>query len=177
MKARPPLKAAVAALCVIVVGCQREARPFRKLREVAGRPPGETQPFMAGGGMPAGSESPFQRNAWGISEGKRLFAAYNCTGCHLNGGGGIGPPLMDDQWIYGFQAANIYSTVVEGRPNGMPSFRNKIPDYQVWQLVAYIQAMSGQVPIDALPGRDEHMQVRRAEPITPYQGRIQTGHR
>jgi cytochrome c oxidase cbb3-type subunit III len=174
------MKPTVAALClslVFALGCQREARPFQKLRQMAGRPPGETQPFMAGGGTPPGSESPFQRNAWGISEGKRLFAAYNCSGCHLNGGGGIGPPLMDDQWIYGFEAANIYSTIVEGRPNGMPSFRNKIPEYQVWQLVAYVQAMSGQVPIDALPGRDEHMQVRRAEPITPYQGRVQTGHR
>ena len=171
-------KAAVPALCLILaVGCQRESRPFRELKQVAGRPPGETQPFMAGGGKPGGGMSPFQKNAWGISEGKRLFAAYNCSGCHANGGGAIGPPLMDDQWIYGFAPENIYATIVEGRPNGMPAFRNKIPDYQVWQLVAYVQAMSGQVPIDAVPGRDEHMQVRRAEPITPYQGRVHTGQR
>src|SRR5207245_319214 len=34
-------------------------------------------------------------NAYAVSEGKRLFAAYNCSGCHANGGGGMGPPLMD----------------------------------------------------------------------------------
>ena len=34
-------------------------------------------------------------------QGKRLFSWYNCIGCHANGGGGIGPPLMDDEWIYG----------------------------------------------------------------------------
>jgi len=45
---------------------------------------------------------------------------------------------MDDEWIYGFEPVNIFATIVEGRPNGMPSFRNRIPDYQVWQLVAYV---------------------------------------
>ena len=43
--------------------------------------------------------------------------------------------------------------IVEGRPNGMPSFRGKIPDQQIWQLAAYVRAMSGNVA-----------QGRRAEP-------------
>ena len=37
--------------------------------------------------------------AWHVSEGKRLYDGFNCTGCHAYGGGDIGPPLMDDQWI------------------------------------------------------------------------------
>jgi cytochrome c oxidase cbb3-type subunit 3 len=121
--------------------------------------------------------SPYQENAWGQSEGKRLFLQYNCAGCHANGGGGIGPALMDDEWIYGFEPVNIYSAITEGRPNGMPSFRHKIPDYQVWQLVAYVQSMSGQTPIDASPGRRDHMRPHLPEIITPYQGRRQTGHK
>jgi cytochrome c oxidase cbb3-type subunit 3 len=84
---------------------------------------------------------------------------------------------MDDEWIYGFEPANIYFTIVEGRPNGMPSFRNKIPDFQVWQLVAYVQSMSGQTPIDASPGRSDRMRSHLPEIITPYQGRRQTGHK
>ena len=166
-------------LITTVAACERESRSFHEHQVVAARSEPATQtPLTVGGPMPAtGTTSPFQANAWGISEGKRLFAAYNCSGCHANGGGGIGPPLMDDQWIYGYEPRNIYDTIVEGRPNGMPSFRNKIPDYQVWQLVAFVQAMSAQVPIGAAPGRDEHMQVRPAEPITPFKGRKQTGHR
>ena len=39
----------------------------------------------------------------------------------------------------------VFATIVEGRPNGMPSFGGKIPDYQVWQLVAYVRSMSGLV--------------------------------
>jgi len=162
-----------------LVACERESRSFHERQVVAARAEVATQtPLTIGGPVPpTGTQSPFQGNAVGVSDGKRLFATYNCSGCHANGGGGIGPALMDDQWIYGYEARNIYETILEGRPNGMPSFRNKIPDYQVWQLVAYVQAMSAQVPIDVAPGRDEHMQVRPAEPITPFKGRKQTGHR
>ena len=35
---------------------------------------------------------------------------------------------MDREWIYGGQPANIFATIVEGRPNGMPSWRGRIPD-------------------------------------------------
>jgi hypothetical protein len=37
--------------------------------------------------------------------------------------------------------------------------------------------MSGQSPIDASSGRSDHMQSRRPENLTPYQGRVQTGHK
>jgi cytochrome c oxidase cbb3-type subunit 3 len=160
-----------------LVACERESRPYRDLPVLAARSQVETQTPLSPGEPPqiTGTLSPYQQNAWGVAEGKRLFSDYNCSGCHANGGGGMGPPLIDDQWIYGFAPANIYSTIVEGRPNGMPSFRNKIPDYQVWQLVAFVQAMSGQVPIGVVPSRNEHMQTLTAEPIRPYQGRVQTG--
>jgi cytochrome c oxidase cbb3-type subunit 3 len=64
---------------------------------------------------------------------------------------------MDAQWIYGSEPQNIYTTIVEGRPNGMPSFRGKIPDQQVWEIVAYVRSLSGQLPKDVAPGRDDHM--------------------
>ena len=171
--------AGVVSLSMTLAACERESRSLHEDQVVAARAQVATQtPLTAGGpAPPTGTMSPFQNNAPGVSDGKRLFANYNCSGCHANGGGGIGPALMDDQWIYGYEARNIYETILEGRPNGMPSFRNKIPDFQVWQLVAYVQAMSAQVPIDVAPGRDEDMQVRPAELNTPYKGRRQTGHR
>ena len=33
--------------------------------------------------------------------GQEALRWFNCSGCHGNGGGGSGPPLMDDIWIYG----------------------------------------------------------------------------
>ena len=34
-------------------------------------------------------------NAEAVNAGKQLFKQYNCSGCHSNGGGGMGPALMD----------------------------------------------------------------------------------
>jgi cytochrome c oxidase cbb3-type subunit 3 len=43
---------------------------------------------------------------------------------------------MDEKWIYGDAIENIVATIREGRPNGMPSFRGRIPDDQIWQIAA-----------------------------------------
>jgi cytochrome c oxidase cbb3-type subunit 3 len=69
----------------------------------------------------------------------------------------MAPPLIDNKWIYGSQPQQIFATIVEGRPNGMPSFRGKIPDHQVWQLVAYVRSMSGLGTSGASPGRSDNM--------------------
>ena len=81
-------------------------------------------------------------NVAAVNAGKRLFAQYNCSGCHSNGGGGMGPSLMDDEWIYGGRLEQIHQTLVEGRPNGMPAWGGKVPDEQLWQLAAYVRSMS-----------------------------------
>ncbi|MCU1348011.1 MAG: cytochrome c class [Acidobacteria bacterium] len=160
---------AASLLLLAAVGCEREERRFRE-------PPGATQrsstkrlvslvpgPYTAD----VRAKSPYFRNAFGVSEGKRLFRAYNCEGCHANGGGGMGPPLMDDHWIYGSDPENIFATIVEGRPNGMPSFKGKMPDYQVWQLVAYVESLSGNVPKDVANGRPDEMQVHTQDQSLP----------
>ena len=147
----------VCALLLVAAGCERVERPFQGLPRSASQ------------------YSPFQENAWGISEGKRLYENYNCVGCHAHGGGGMGPALMDDEWIYGSHPSRIFETIVEGRPNGMPSFRNRMPDTQVWQLVAYVQSMSGHAPIDVLPGRSDHLTPGPPENARPAQRPVQTG--
>src|SRR5215211_3429948 len=87
-----------ALLVMVVAACERESRSFHEHQVVSARADLATQTSLTAGGPvgPTGTQSPFQRNAVGISDGKRLFSAYNCTGCHANGGGAIGPPLMDD---------------------------------------------------------------------------------
>jgi cytochrome c oxidase cbb3-type subunit 3 len=49
---------------------------------------------------------------------------------------------MDDEWIYGGRLEQIHQTIVQGRPNGMPSWGGKIPDEQIWQITAYVRSMS-----------------------------------
>lgn len=157
---------AVAVLAAAVaVACERESRHFRQLPEAGSRPTGvRVSSLQPGTSAPADMvKSPYQDSAWAVSEGKRFFEAYNCVGCHAHGGGGMGPPLMDAEWIYGSDPRQIFSTIVEGRPNGMPSFGGKIPEQQVWMLVAYVQSLSGQLPKDVAPGRSDHMAVAPQE--------------
>ena len=147
------------------IACERESRPFKQLPEAGSRPTGVRLSTLQPGKAipPEVVKSPYQDSAWAVSEGKRYFEAYNCVGCHSHGGGGMGPALMDAEWIYGSDPRQIFSTIVEGRPNGMPSFGGKIPEQQVWMLVAYVQSLSGQLPKDVAPGRSDHMAVAPME--------------
>jgi cytochrome c oxidase cbb3-type subunit III len=112
---------------------------------------------------PAAKANPEEQHAYAIAQGKQWFTWYNCVGCHAHGGGGMGPALMDDKWLYGHEPANIFATIVQGRPNGMPAFGQRIPESQVWQLVAYVRSMSGLVRNDAAPGRNDSIQTAPAE--------------
>jgi cytochrome c oxidase cbb3-type subunit III len=162
---RARVMACALALVVVVAGCQREQRRFSEVAPASGRPDVIRMTGLQPGAAAQPSASPrgpYEDNGWAIAQGQRLYSWYNCVGCHAHGGGGMGPPLMDDKWIYGSEPQNIHATILEGRPNGMPSFGGKIPDAQVWQIVAYVRSLSGQNRKDARPGRDDHMNVTPA---------------
>jgi cytochrome c oxidase cbb3-type subunit 3 len=114
---------------------------------------------------------------WALSEGKRLFGWYNCSGCHARGGGGMGPPLMDDRWLYGDRPQQIFTSIASGRPNGMPSWGSRVPEAQIWQLVAYVRSLGGSVTRSALSPRADEMSYRteirdpRALPAAPEPAR------
>jgi cytochrome c oxidase cbb3-type subunit 3 len=174
---RPAAACFIALVVCSTAACERETRQFRELPVAAARSqrPADSQLFAGAQPPPLPQNSPYQENAWGISEGKRLYENFNCVGCHSHGGGGMGPALMDDEWIYGSHPANLFETIVDGRPNGMPSFRNRIPDAQVWQIVAYVQSMSGQAPIDVLPSRSDHLRYSTPENARRAETPVQTG--
>jgi cytochrome c oxidase cbb3-type subunit 3 len=154
-----------------VIACEREQRRFREFPPSAAPltavVQGTLQPGMPA--PPVARHNPYEGNAFAVSEGQRLYEWFNCSGCHAHGGGNIGPALMDDAWIYGSEPGNIFATIVEGRPNGMPAYRHKIPDQQVWQLVAYVRSMSGQLRKDVSPGRNDDMNVKKSEQSTEEQ--------
>jgi cytochrome c oxidase cbb3-type subunit 3 len=65
---------------------------------------------------------------------------------------------MDEDWLYGSRPEQVYASIVQGRPNGMPAWGGRLPEEHVWKLVAYVRSMSGQVPADAAPARSDHME-------------------
>jgi cytochrome c oxidase cbb3-type subunit 3 len=147
---------ALTALAFCVLGCKREKRELRPspARVVVYSDAARESDLQPGGAQTEPhTTNPYEGNAMAISEGQRLFAWYNCTGCHANGGGGIGPPLIKEVWRYGNQPENLFDTIVKGRPNGMPAWGGRIPEYQIWQLVAWVRAMNKQEPQSATPTR------------------------
>ncbi|HXS53924.1 MAG TPA: c-type cytochrome [Usitatibacter sp.] len=152
----------VALALVFAAGCERETRRFdpkpvpSDLRTQPQSLP-DLQPGQPGPGMreTASAGRYDEKSAYEVAQGKMLFRWYNCSGCHAQGGGNMGPALMDTSWIYGSDPDSVFSTIMDGRPRGMPSFRGRIPEAQVWELVAYVRSMSGLIPNEAAPNRDE----------------------
>jgi cytochrome c oxidase cbb3-type subunit III len=154
---------AIAALAA----CPREKRDFHSSPPPASVAAESARKVRSDSGV--SRQGPYGGNAYALYQGKTLFASFNCVGCHSHGGGGMGPPLMDSAWIYGFEPANIYATIANGRPNGMPAFKDRITPQQIWQLVAYVRTMSGQGSKAARPGRNDEMEVRASEQQTTTQ--------
>jgi len=103
-------------------------------------------PIAPGGAEPVEQMSEAAKAAKGnpeaIEMGRQLYLSFNCVGCHFKGGGGMGPPLMDNQWIYGGSMEQIASSIREGRPGGMPAFRAMVQGDTVYKLAAYVQSLS-----------------------------------
>jgi cytochrome c oxidase cbb3-type subunit 3 len=170
---RCPEIAALALIAIVALGltaCQREERRFSEIGPSSGQPDRLRRSGFNPGDPPPPREvvNPYEANAWAVSEGKRLFTWFNCVGCHAHGGGGMGPALMDAAWIYGSEPQQVYATIVNGGPNGMPPFGGKLTDPEIWQLVAYVRALSGErLRRDVRPSRDDHLQVRPSEQSGP----------
>jgi cytochrome c oxidase cbb3-type subunit 3 len=156
---------AAVAVCAALAAsaCQKVQRHLHETTAMSKLPVSIAgEPHMRAGprSLPRPLENPYEGNSYAVAEGQRLFEWYNCAGCHFRGGGGIGPALMDPVWIYGKDPADLYESIVEGRPNGMPAWGGKIPEYQVWQLVTYVESLKAGRGIAAPPGpRQEHLQA------------------
>jgi cytochrome c oxidase cbb3-type subunit 3 len=128
------------ALIALSGGCRRYSTTV-----AAGGPATITDPVgpVPGGVQPTHYRTnPHNGDAVALQDGRRLFDWYNCSGCHGgHAGGGMGPSLRDPVWIYGSRDDQIFDSIAQGRGKGMPAWGTKIPEAQVWELVAYIKSM------------------------------------
>jgi len=85
--------------------------------------------------------NPYAGQQDAVKIGESLFNRYNCDGCHGDGAAGsVGPSLADGRWRYGGTPREIYQSVYEGRPLGMPSYR-AVAHEPIWYLVAYVRSL------------------------------------
>jgi mono/diheme cytochrome c family protein len=91
-----------------------------------------------GGGGAAGVDSAVQD----VVEGRKIYLTYGCVGCHgVNGGGGMGKPILDDEWIFGSDDATLFKLIRGEVPKQtMPNTIGKaLTDEQVRQVITYVR--------------------------------------
>ena len=89
----------------------------------------------------ADTPNPFEGKADAAEAGRVLFGKMNCAGCHgYDLTGGMGPDLTDNSWQYGGKSGEIFNTIAEGTPRGMPAWKDKMTPDEIWQVVSYIQS-------------------------------------
>ena len=109
-------------------------------------------------------KNPYSDDPQAIAEGRRLFLANSCNGCHGGtGGGGMGPPLSNAVWVYGPDDDTLYRLVVQGsdellaegysrigRENvvgPMPPFGEIIENGDhLWKIIAFVRSIYNDDP-------------------------------
>ncbi|HEX2692899.1 MAG TPA: c-type cytochrome [Gemmatimonadaceae bacterium] len=95
------------------------------------------------GVKPIAVKNPYEGDKKATSTGAQLFIAYNCLDCHgADGSGAMGPSFQDGRWHFGGSPAEVFESIYEGRPDGMPAWGGRISNDQIWMLTAYVRSLS-----------------------------------
>ena len=156
--------ACLGTLCV-AIACSQGAEPTRDTTAASSSTSGEQSAashlVVAGDSLrfiqhddnlPAGFPSqikpvlirnPYEGDKNATATGAKLFIAYNCLDCHgAEGSGAMGPSFQDGRWHFGGTPGEVFESIYEGRPDGMPSWGGRITDDQIWMLTAYVRSLS-----------------------------------
>jgi cytochrome c oxidase cbb3-type subunit 3 len=122
--------------------------------------------------------NPYHGNAEAIAMGAETWATI-CVACHTAEGTGlVGPSLVDPYWKYGNDDAELFATVSEGRPLGMPPWGAQLGTEKIWQVLAYMETLprrdepgigspeyeAAQAAAQATPESDAHGDVETSAP-------------
>ena len=87
------------------------------------------------------SVNPYHDDAAAIADGQQVFTQI-CAACHKPDASGlVGPSLVDPYWKYGHTDAELFQTVMEGRPAGMPAWGAQLGSEKVWRALTYAGAL------------------------------------
>ncbi|MGI8403135.1 MAG: c-type cytochrome [Gemmatimonadaceae bacterium] len=155
---RPSLPGALSTLIValFLVSCDRDSSRTRskELPDVATlqRIPMGPVPGLAVSTIKREIPNPYSANVGATADGQRLYVRMNCVYCHgWDGGGGMGPNLRDSVWRFGGTDADIFNSIYEGRPKGMPAWGALLPPDEIWKLAAYVRTLSSGGPPEFSP--------------------------
>jgi mono/diheme cytochrome c family protein len=86
--------------------------------------------------------NPFGNDPAALAAGAKLYISYNCVDCHgADGSGSMGPAFIDGRWHFGGSPAEVYESIAQGRPGGMPAWGGLMDRHSTWRLVAYVRSL------------------------------------
>lgn len=88
--------------------------------------------------------NPYAKSAAAVIEGRKIYLKTGCSGCHgMGGGGGMGKPLIDDEWKFGSDDQTLFKLIRGEIPNQtMPNAIGKtLSDDEVWQVLMYVRSI------------------------------------
>lgn len=104
-------------------------------------------------------KNPYTGNAAAAEEGKKLYLANSCNGCHGGGGGGgMCPPLTNQIWVYGSDDDTLFRLITLGskdlqaagyKRKGSENVVGPMPPYHdiitkeddLWKIIAWIRTL------------------------------------
>jgi cytochrome c oxidase cbb3-type subunit 3 len=105
--------------------------------------PDNIPPGFPSNDRPLALKNPYEGNAGALKTGAQLYVAYNCIDCHgADGSGAMGPSLADSRWHFGGTPGEVFESIYQGRPDGMPTWGGRITTDQIWMLVTYVRSLS-----------------------------------
>jgi cytochrome c oxidase cbb3-type subunit 3 len=104
----------------------------------------------------------FDQSPTALAAGKSIYET-NCVACHAaDGGGGVGPNLVDDYWLHGGAIKDVFTVVKYGVvEKGMVPWEDQLSPEQIQQVSSFILSLKGTTPANPKIPQGELL------PVTP----------
>ena len=95
-------------------------------------------------------KNPLPSDETSVAEGRKIYLRH-CASCHGPSGkgdgsmalaGGTPSNLADETWDHGSSDGEIFVVIRDGVSSDMESYKDKLTEKQMWQLVNYIRSLS-----------------------------------
>src|SRR5690349_194529 len=104
----------------------------------------ETSAKVAAAAPSANGGNPYSTTVDAVLEGRAIYLKNGCAGCHgMGGGGGMGKPLIDDEWKFGSDDKTLFKLIRGEIPNQtMPNAIGKaMTDDEIWKVLVYVRSV------------------------------------
>ncbi|MHB8882553.1 MAG: c-type cytochrome [Thermodesulfovibrionales bacterium] len=87
------------------------------------------------------TKNPYAGKAKMVKEGQKIYD-YNCKSCHGEGAkGDVCPDLTVKKKKFGNSDAELFKTISQGLPGGMPNWDKTLGTEKIWKIITYLRSL------------------------------------